>query len=97
MNKLIEEAEKLHKQIDKAQVHLINARLRSDEEGEYTVKASWICATESVLLYMKTCYGMPADEWCKSVYEYTCEQHEKMQKDLEEYVNSSKNTAAGED
>ena len=34
MNKLIEEAESLYKQIDKAQVHLINARLQSDEEGK---------------------------------------------------------------
>ena len=34
MNKLIEEAENLCKQIDKAQVHLINARLSNDEEGK---------------------------------------------------------------
>ena len=34
MNKLIEEAESLYKQIDKAQVHLINARLQKDEEGK---------------------------------------------------------------
>ena len=34
MNKLIEEAEELHKQIDKAQVPLINARLNNDEEGK---------------------------------------------------------------
>ncbi len=34
MNKLIEEAESLYKQIDKAQVHLINARLNNDDEGE---------------------------------------------------------------
>lgn len=33
MNKLIEVAEELYKQIDKAQVHLINARLNNDEEG----------------------------------------------------------------
>ena len=33
MNKLIEEAENLYKQIDKAQVHLINARLSNDKEG----------------------------------------------------------------
>ena len=33
MKKLIEEAEKLYKQIDKAQVHLINARINNDEEG----------------------------------------------------------------
>ena len=34
MKELIEEAEELYKQIDKAQVHLINARLQSDEEGK---------------------------------------------------------------
>ena len=34
MNKLIEEAESLYKQIDKAQVHLINARLQKDEKGK---------------------------------------------------------------
>ena len=34
MNKLIQEAEKLYKQSDKAQVHLINARLQKDEEGK---------------------------------------------------------------
>lgn len=34
MNKLIEEAESLYKQIDKAQVHLINARLNNNEEGK---------------------------------------------------------------
>ncbi len=34
MNKLIEEAENLYKQIDRAQVHLINARLNNDEKGK---------------------------------------------------------------
>ena len=34
MKELIEEAENLYKQIDKAQVHLINARLDNDEEGK---------------------------------------------------------------
>ena len=33
MKILIEEAERLYRQIDKAQVHLINARLNNDEEG----------------------------------------------------------------
>ena len=33
MNELIKEAEKLYEKIDKAQVHLINARLNNDEEG----------------------------------------------------------------
>ena len=34
MKELIEEAEKLYKQIDKAQVHLINARINNDKEGK---------------------------------------------------------------
>ena len=34
MKILIEEAERLYNQIDKAQVHLINARLNNDEEGK---------------------------------------------------------------
>ena len=34
MKILIEEAERLRRQIDKAQVHLINARLSNDEEGK---------------------------------------------------------------
>lgn len=34
MKELINVAEELYKQIDKAQVHLINARLQSDEEGK---------------------------------------------------------------
>ena len=34
MKELIEIAEKLYKQIDKAQVHLINARLQKDDEGK---------------------------------------------------------------
>lgn len=34
MNELIKEAENLYKQIDNAQVHLVNARLNNDEEGK---------------------------------------------------------------
>ena len=34
MKELINVAEELYKQIDKAQVHLVNARLQKDEEGK---------------------------------------------------------------
>ena len=34
MNELIKEAENLYEKIDKAQVHLINARLNNDEEDK---------------------------------------------------------------
>ena len=45
MKELIKEAEKLYKQIDKAQVHLINARLNNDE-GD---KKSAISEMETVM------------------------------------------------
>ena len=45
MKELIKEAEKLYKQIDKAQVHLINARRNNDEEG----KKSAISEMETVM------------------------------------------------
>ena len=34
MKELVKEAEEIYNQIDKAQVHLINARLQKDEEGK---------------------------------------------------------------
>ena len=45
MNKLIKEAEELYKQIYKAQVHLINARLNNEEEG----KKSATCEMETAM------------------------------------------------
>ena len=47
MNELIKETEKLYKQIDKAQVHLINARLNNDEED----KKSAISEMETVMCH----------------------------------------------
>lgn len=49
MNELIKEAEKLYEKIDKAQVHLINARLNNDEED----KKSAISELETAM-----CYGI---------------------------------------
>ena len=45
MKELINVAEELYKQIDKVQVHLINARLNNDEEG----KKSAISEMETVM------------------------------------------------
>ena len=45
MKELIKVAEELYKQIDKAQVHLVNARLQKDEEG----KKSAITEMETVM------------------------------------------------
>ena len=54
MKELIEEAEKLYKQIDKAQVHLINARLQKDEEGKESAISEMemaICNAMQLLKY----------------------------------------------
>ena len=45
MKELINVAEKLYKQIDKTQVHLINARLNNNQEG----KKSAICEIETAM------------------------------------------------
>lgn len=47
MNELIKEAEKLYEKIDKAQVHMINARLNNDEED----KKSAISELETAMCY----------------------------------------------
>ena len=41
---------------------------------------------------MDGCYGQPAEEWCKNVYEYTCERCEAALKNLEKYAESINRT-----
>ena len=53
MNKLIELAEVLYKQIDKAQVHLINARLYNDEEGKKSAISEMETAMCSAMQLLK--------------------------------------------
>lgn len=53
MNELIEEAESLYKRIDKAQVHLINARLQKDEEDKKTAISEMEAATCNAMQLLK--------------------------------------------
>ena len=53
MNKLIEVAEELYKHIDKAQVHLINARLNNDEEGKKSAISEMETAMCDVMQLLK--------------------------------------------
>ena len=53
MNELIKEAEKLYKQIDKAQVHLIDARLNNDEEGKKSAISEMETAMCDVMQLLK--------------------------------------------
>ena len=53
MKELIKEAEKLYKQIDKAQVHLVNARLQKDEEGKKSAISEMETAMCNVSQFLK--------------------------------------------
>lgn len=53
MKELIKEAESLYKQIDKAQVHLINARINNDEEGKKSAISEMEMAMCDAFLFLK--------------------------------------------
>ena len=53
MNKLMEVAEELYKQIDKAQVHLINARLNNNEKGKKSAISEMETAMCNVMQLLK--------------------------------------------
>ena len=82
--------------IRKYLIHLLGGvtEEESDMAIKYAIRRTGADAAECMLLYMKTCYGLKSDEWCKKVYDYTRETYERAAKNLKEYVNSSKNTVA---
>ena len=55
---------------------------------KYAVRRTGASAADAMLLYMKACNGLHADEWCKKVYGNTCKIHERAAKNLKVYVNS---------
>ena len=56
---------------------------------DYYTRVERVNAIESVLFIMERCYGMPADEWCKAVYEYTCDRHKHAEKEYNDYVKET--------
>ena len=53
MKELIKEAENLYKQIDKAQLHLVNSRLNNDEEGKKSAISEMETAMCDVMQLLK--------------------------------------------
>lgn len=53
MKELIEEAEEIYNQIDRAQVHLINARLKNDDEGKKSAISEMETAMCNVMQLLK--------------------------------------------
>lgn len=82
--------------IRKYLIHLLGGV--TGEEHQQEVSYHFKAARAHAILHLKRtmdgCYGQPAEEWCKNIYEYTCnrcEQALKNLKDYEESINYSKN------
>lgn len=58
---------------------------------KYAVRRTGYAAADAMLLFMKNCNGMHADEWCKKVYDNTCKIHERAAKKLEEFLLNGNN------
>ena len=61
-----------------------------EESYEEVVYYSKTARADAILQFkrkMMSCYGQPAEEWCKNVYEFTCEYCERAMKDLEKYAD----------
>ena len=79
--------------MNKIRKHLIHLLGGVTEEElnwsiKYAVRRTGASAADAILIFMKNCNGLHADEWCKKVYGNTCKIHERAAKNLKVYVNS---------
>lgn len=74
--------------IRKYLIHLLGGVTREEcgRKAMYHALASRACILQTLVWEMKRHYGMPADEWCKAVYEYTCDRHKHAEKEYNDYV-----------
>ena len=65
-------------------IHLLGGvtEEESDLAIKYAIRKTGASASKCVLLYMKNCYGLRPDEWCKKVYDYVHKTHERAEKEL---------------
>ena len=85
--------------IRKHLIHLLGGMTGEEHQQEvsYYFKVARADELRHIKWKMGGCYGQPAEEWRKNIYEYTCEKYEQALKNLKEEGSHSKNTAAGED
>lgn len=57
---------------------------------EYAIRRTGLSASKCVLIYMRTCYGLQPDEWCKKVYDYARKTHERAEKELTAFVEANR-------
>ena len=74
------------KKIRKYLIHLLGGVTEEycDRKSYYFACVERVNAIKSVLFMMQRCYGMSADDWCKTVYKDTCESCERAEKNLKE-------------
>lgn len=71
--------------IRKYLIHLLGG-VTKEESYEDVIYSSKMARADTILRFkskMTSCYGQPAEEWCKNVYEFTCEYCERAMEDLE--------------
>ena len=75
--------------IRKYLIHLLGGvtEEESDLAIKYAIGKTGASAAEAMLQLVKNCHGLHPDEWCKKVYGYTCEIHERAEKRLEEFLH----------
>ena len=82
--------------IRKYLIHLLGGVTREEFQQDvcYYSKAERANVIQQLKWKMEGCYGQPAEEWCKNIYEYTCKRCEVAFKKFNEYaesINYSKN------
>ena len=80
--------------ISKYLIHLLGGMTGEEHQQEvsYYLKAAIADELRQIKWKMDGCYGQPAEEWCKNMYEYICERHEQALKNLEKYAESINRT-----
>ena len=80
--------------IRKYLIHLLGGATREEFQQDvcYYSKAERANVIQQLKWKMEDCYGQPAEEWCKNMYEYICERHEQALKNLEDYTESINRT-----
>lgn len=83
--------------IRKYLIHLLGGVTEEycERKIDYFTRVERVNTLSSVLLMMERCYGQSAEEWCKNVYDNTCERCERAEKylnDLRLQISTSKNS-----
>ena len=77
--------------IRKYLIHLLGGVTEEELDWsiKYAVRRTGAYAADAMLLYMKTCYGLKSDEWCKKVYDYVHKTHERAEKELAAFLDKN--------